>query len=394
MPLKRSTIRGLLADLFFLGLVQSMAAVALFLAYRDIGLSAASLAIAAPYALMCAVRRYLRVLPLFMLTNIALIMSPLLLPAGIIVRVVAIAGLVILFIYTLFNRLNAGWSPEFGTSFAILLILAALTVMCDYFALGGVRLFPITWAFIIIVSQITIFHFRRVDSSLDVLKENFRSRISSVRRFNDRLLGAFFLPALALGIAAVILPLNEWIAYIGRLLLFALRWLFSLIGPSDPGEEAAAPQPIENAAPPGLAELAGETPAWIRILDMIFTFVMQVAVAALIILGVGYLLLQFYKRFQSSVTAADGDERESIFPEPAAEGLPGLLSGLMRRLPFFGWDERERIRRAYFRKVRAHIRKGVSVRRADTAGQIADKISPAEDIGGLTESYNKARYGK
>lgn len=52
------------------------------------------------------------------------------------------------------------------------------------------------------------------------------------------------------------------------------------------------------------------------------------------------------------------------------------------------------IRKAYIKKVQSHIKQGTIVLNTHTTDTIANNIKPKENIDGLTNSYNQARYGR
>jgi len=74
--------------------------------------------------------------------------------------------------------------------------------------------------------------------------------------------------------------------------------------------------------------------------------------------------------------------------------LKGMFDGFASFLPKLRTLPRDPTRRAYYKKVHRHIKKGVPILESDTPDMIADKIRPAEDIDALTAEYEQVRYGR
>jgi len=113
-------------------------------------------------------------------------------------------------------------------------------------------------------------------------------------------------------------------------------------------------------------------------------------VLALIIIATIYVVIVFgsriVKRWYAKPRTAGGDAITSL--------ETSLLDDLLGLLPRGGRLFLHPVRRAYFKKVNRHIRKGMYVSVSDTTGSIGSKIRPSENIDELTATYEKVRYGR
>ena len=55
---------------------------------------------------------------------------------------------------------------------------------------------------------------------------------------------------------------------------------------------------------------------------------------------------------------------------------------------------KNKIRRAYIKKINEHIKNGVKISNSNTVDQIENKIAHIEDIGSISQRYKQVRYGK
>jgi len=188
-------------------------------------------------------------------------------------------------------------------------------------------------------------------------------------------------------------PMGTALGKVGGLLLAGLRWLFSLWQPKDTDIPDMAPMPQAAPEMPGfMLNEAAEKAYWVELLETIIMYLILILVALAILAAIVYGVYQFYKKFYGA-PPADGDVREYIRPELNAETMKMFWNGLWRRdagLRGVG----DPVRRAYYKKVKRHIRKGAVVRPSFTTKEIGLSIQPREDISELTLAYEQTRYGK
>ena len=209
---------------------------------------------------------------------------------------------------------------------------------------------------------------------------------------NGALALGFAALALAVGTAAVLLPLRALGGILGRnwlALAGALRgWVAGLA-------TGGAPRPLQPPPAPGFD--SNGHPAAAEILDGLPEFVgnareitwepMLAAMAAIALFIAGAAVFAFVR----SRDGAGGRQDPDGFSESAIHGGGSALSDIRSLLPSFA--RLHPVRRAYRKKVAGHMRGGVRVARHDTAGAILAKIRAREDIGGLTGKYEEIRYG-
>lgn len=394
MTRRRVFLRAQLADLAVYVFLCACAGSVLFLLFREEWLFYAPAALLAPLLLMTLVRRKVGSFVLFMLCHILLGLSPLALPMHTVIIVFSMAVTVIGAIYSTAVRVRGEKGLDRGFALVAVLILAGVSIFLNYVGYPKLTGLLAVYAFVILLGYLICSQTFQVDYTLDILSKAANQPRKTMLRFNNGILVAFLIPV---GVAALIspfLPLDRVVLAVGEVLRRFLRWLFTYIAAFFSGE---APVPEEAPLPDQSTDAfwatpPAETPYWLEVLEAIVYYVLNAAVLVGAIALVVYVIYRLYKRFHSTVTA-DGDVREYIGPQLTREKLESRWRRFRDRLPSFGRDDRERVRRVYFRKVRAQIRKGVDVQAADTTGEIRQKLAPSEEFNTLTGQYNAARYG-
>jgi hypothetical protein len=415
MTARRVLLRRLLADLVFFGFLHSLLSVGIFAVFRDMRPAGLSLLLAAPFLGMCALRFSAAGLPAFLAGIFALAAWPLLpfLPfprefPRLLLRHAWLLLLLASALRALILRLRAASGLDRGAAGFAVAVNAAAMLACERFGLDGAIPALFLWAFAYVAAYVAHSQTLRVDESLAILPASAERPTGAILRVNNAMLAAFLAAAGALALLAARLPLGRAAGLLGGAALAALRMLLSAIlavvrlfsSGEAPQQDDAPPPPTAAAEPFALPE-AEEAPAWAQALGAIALRVAWAALAAAAAFAVAYGCYRLYRRFYG-VRYSDGDLREYIGPARGAGGARAkaraggraraALASLGRRL--LPKTEAERIRRAYFKKVRRHIKRGAGVLPADTAGEIAAKILPEEDIGDLTSLYNRARYSR
>jgi hypothetical protein len=321
---------------------------------------------------------------------------------GLALRCAWLLALLISALRALVLRLRAASSLDRG--FAAFLVCAnvAALLACEYFGLRGAQPALFLWAFAYVAAYVAHSQTLRVDESLSILPGAVAgdSPARAILRHNNAMLAAFIALAGLLALMAARLPIGRLARLLGAAALAALRWLVSAIAAvARLFSRGEPPAPAQGSLPPAMeaaplpAMEAAETPLWAQVLGAVVFWLVLAALAAGAVYAVAYGCYQLYRRFYASgYSDGGGDVREDIGPARAAGRARMALGSLGRRL--LPQTEAEKVRRAYFRKVRRHIRRGAGVLRSDTTGEIAEKILPQEDIGELTERYDRARYGR
>ncbi|MDR3121296.1 MAG: hypothetical protein LBU58_08200 [Clostridiales bacterium] len=446
MTQRRILIRGLIVEAVVFAFLHALIAMGLYAFFADMRPVLLSLLLAAPFFGMFAVRRKAKKLLPFLAAHIALAVWPLLLPAFWIARApgsaavsaaaASVSGSDALVSGAplsplLSGLLEQGIAPLRACWFAFLLIaavrstavrlrarpgdldlgftgfcvglFAALALLAEHFAMRGMLPILALWAFLAIAGFLVHSQTARVDGSLGILAGTGKKPIAAILRFNNTILAVFLIAVALFAILSSLLPLGRVAGLFGAAALAALRgivWLIMRIAALFPSGSEEAPLP--EAPPPepdvgAFAVEAAETPAWLEFLESLFMFLLNAALIAGAVAAVAYGAYRLYRRFyaargESGADAADGDVREYIGPKRPEKPVAAALRAFARR--FAPKSEAERVRHLYFRKVRRHLRRGVAIRRADTTGEIAQKILPAEDLGALTKRYDQARYDR
>ena len=390
MNTRRLFLRRLLADIFAFGLIHSIAAVVVFEISYQLEPVAYSLLLAVPFALMSVIRRFFRNIYAFLLLHMIIFAAAILLPIPSVAKGVAAIFIFVAANYSLAVRKTDGWSIETSALVVGCIANTILVVFCSYSGRGAVAFVPTIWAFIMLLSYVLFTHTHQLDTSLEIMAGNMRQPIGTIIRFNNSVIAIFLLIAALLALLSPYLPLDELLATLLPLVLAVIVWLLNLIQ-ADPTKYSMPEQsgPAPGAADMGLPE--GEASIIWEVLEQLVEFLILAALAAGIAAFLIVAVYNIYKSFFAK-RGGDGDKREYIGPAPIIERIGTGWRGFLQSLPSLGDDESARIRKTYYKKVRRHMRRGIDISKADTTGEIEQKIKPTEDISELTETYNKARY--
>ncbi|MDR1062217.1 MAG: hypothetical protein LBL83_13650 [Clostridiales bacterium] len=411
MTARRVFLRRLLADLVFFGFLHSLLSVGVCAVFQDMQAARLSLLLAVPFLGMCALRFSDVGLPAFLAGIFALAAWPLLpfLPfprefPQLLLRYAWLLLLLASALRALILRLRAASGLERGGVAFAVAVNAAAMLACERFGLEGALPALFLWAFAYAAAYVAHSQTLRVDESLSILPASAERPTGAILRFNNAMLAAFLAAAGALALLAARLPLGRAAGLIGgaalaalRMFVSALLYVMRLFSSGEAPQQEEPPQPPPAAGEPFVMPEAAEAPAWAQALGAIMLRLAWVALAAAAAFALAYGCYRLHRRFYGA-RYSDGDLREYIGPaRGAAAGRArararAVLGSLALRL--LPKTEAERIRRAYFKKVRRHIKRGAGVLPADTAGEIAAKILPNEDIGALTALYNRARYSR
>jgi hypothetical protein len=280
--------------------------------------------------------------------------------------------------------------------------LTILSLIAGYFGMRMIVALNAIWAFLAIAGYLVYTQSARIDESLQILSVAGKKPVHAIMKFNNNILAIFFIPVILFAAISPWLPLEQAARLLGAVLIAGLRgffrfidWLINLFNKEQPAIIDGESMPIQQ----DFVDLpeASETPAWIALLDLIVRTLMQILIVAGIAAALAYGAYRFYRRFiatrdKGGGFSEDGDTSEYIGPKLAAKPIANAIAGLLNRLA--PKTEAEKIRRAYYKKVRRHIRQGAAVAQQDTAREIASKIRPRENIDDLTSLYERARYSK
>ena len=426
---RRTFIRTIIVEAIFFGILHALISILIYAFFADLWPVIFTTVLLVPYFCMYKARRAESIL-IFLGAHILLIIWPLFLPviwtpraeifaqlpnaplssmlAGIPRQSIAplrIGWFVILLLSAIRSvslRLRGPQRYDSGYLLFCVGFLTALSLIAGYFGMTAIVTLNALWAFYMIAGYLIYSQSARIDESLEILSVAGKKPVTAIIRFNNNILAVFLIPVALFALVSPWLPLERVTRLLGESALAALRGLFKLIDwiMSLFRKEQ---QPIAEETPPmeqgmgGFMGEAAETPAWLALLDAIIRALMQILLVAGIAAALAYAAYRFYRRFlatrgSSEKNIEDDDTSEYIGPKLAARPVAEAIAGLLRRLG--PKTEKEKIRRAYFKKVRRHIQRGAAVRQSDTAGEIAVIIRPLEDIDDLTSLYEGARYGK
>jgi len=276
----------------------------------------------------------------------------------------------------------------------------ALYVISEHQDMGGVHLrILLNYSSLIQLVAVLIWtHMDGADKGIRTLINRHRRPLNDVISRSNIGMIIFAAVLVFMGLVSLVVPggvlLSRLAALIWEGLRDFFRFLFSLM--PDPGEY----QEIE--LPPLLFE---EQPAYdepiapyemprgrfMGVLVQITYVIIAVLIVGAVIFALAKTLKEARKRFNKLKMSDDNDTKSSLLPDEASK-LRYVLADLLRLLPVFKSKAKHSIRRAFIKKVNAHIKMGTEILPSDTPDKIAEKIRTNENIDELTQAYEKVRY--
>lgn len=212
-----------------------------------------------------------------------------------------------------------------------------------------------------------------------------------------RLMVVLFLAGVVL--AMVIFPklhLEVILSPILKGMLALLSWLLSFIKLPEASEQVEqAAQQMGNASLQGLVENTETSVFWL-VAEQIMKLMVGIALVALIVGGIGYILYYLYKGFYSE-KKENTDEKEFLVDE--MKWFSKDWFGSFRKEKDEHGTVNQRVRKVYRRYVKKNFKRKETVPEAMTPDELL--IFLREKAGGLSEAerckartiYEKARYG-
>lgn len=394
MVRRRAFIREMLADLFVFTILFCFLAPLLYVLYGSMKPVLSAFGLLIPFFALSA-SRHIQRLPLFLAVHILIAVWPLFIADGFL-RLLLFPFMLISAVYSLSARLRGSQGNRLPAIVPGIVTAVIIALILEYHGLENVAALIHFCTFIMLACYIVYAQTLRVDDSLDLLQDAARQPVKTTLRFHNAALVPFLmLSALAAFASAIIRPgamitgLSAAFQAVMRFIAAFVWWLiellqrFSFLKPVEMGVEQQ-PFSYEN-----FLQEAQPTPRWLVILDILLRYLVSAALIALLVFALIKAIRLLLKRFYSRLPD-DGYEREYIGSGLNTEALRKRLRSLRGR---FGNTQTEKIRRAYFKKVSRHIRRGADVVMSDTADEIEHKLLGREDLSEITGAYNRARYG-
>ncbi|MCL2404966.1 MAG: hypothetical protein FWC92_05390 [Defluviitaleaceae bacterium] len=396
MTAKRGIIKALLVDLVaFLFIF----AVVVYLYQTTVGnISVIYLLLVVPFSLLSLLRFVIsKSRVLFLFSHVIIIAISLIPDIEIHTRVIIVGFIAVSVMYSITTKFKDQWKLPFGVVFFGIFVNLAFfglltindsgsTVTTVYYHVSTLLIF---------LAVVIHVHITNLDFNLVVNGHHSRRHVGSLIANNIKLLLVFAVVLAVGGAVAVFTPIGAllmvatgrvfWVLFmIVAIIGTFFVWLFSHInwnppfGMTDDGSE-----------PPDLLTLEEIHDAFMVTPREGYTIEIVLAAIGVIILLV-YLYMKFSHKFEKREKPIRvlKEQTYSISNEKIT------MSGFSNLIPRFRRLVRHPVRRAYIKKVKSHIKRGVQVMPHDTPDQIAEKIHHKEDIGELTIRYEKVRYGR
>ena len=394
MNTRRLFTQRLLGDIFFFGFMHSIASVVIFLTTGRTDVVFAALLLALPFFLLALVRTKIENIFLFSLLHIAVLVFFVAIPPLPLEWRAFIAAFIFAAInYSFAVRQNKGLKIEKGLVTFCCIFNTALVLFCGYMNANQIVSIPTFWTFIMLLAYLLYMQSSRLDASLELVSNKMRQPMHTITRFNNSIILGFVLLAALILLLAPFLPLGQFLAFLVSALLAVMRLAinFVLSFVREEVDIISAPQSSSGNGGGAIPVASTEPhPFWLFLEQLTFLLTSVVIVAVI----VGFLLYAFYSIYRSFFAnrSSDSDIREYIGPASFVEQLRTNWGDFIRKAPTFSDDNAGHVRKAYYKKVQRHIRRGANITVTDTTSEICEKLSTKENISSLTELYNLARY--
>ncbi|MCL2378439.1 MAG: DUF4129 domain-containing protein [Defluviitaleaceae bacterium] len=387
----RENIKALLVDLVVFLLLFSVFAYTYQSSVGDI--SALYFLLAVPFFLFSLLRFAItKSKALFLLPHLAVVLAPFLLPFDAVSREFLAAFLLVSAMFSIIAKFREPWSLQFKTAFIGVVINLLAFFLLNLWDNGGTVIFAfLNFSTLIILLAVVIYvHIESLDFNLLVSKHKQKRHAGSIINFNSKLI-LFFAAILTAGGAIVILtPATVVIESALFLVLRGFSWVLSTIVLNIVGFLGFLFPVINlNFAERREDELAGEIDEYNGFIIQEET-VVNIPIYIPIIIALCFFI---YRICRSRLNTGNISIRTFNSNFHSESNVKFAMGGIRRLFPRFRSLVKHPLRRAYIRKVRSHIKRGVPVKHYDTPDEIAKKIGRHENIDDLTAMYEKVRYG-
>ncbi len=300
-----------------------------------------------------------------------------------VLTVLAVIYIILVTVYGLVRSM----SKERERELTMLTFYLAIGVMVAVYLLAIIRSKPQYESQLLIqglIYTLIFLYFDHRSSVMDALKAmdkqgNFSTK--RIIRFNNAVFLIYMVLTVGLFGLMYYAGFSNILNWIGRLILRLIRWIVGMLTSEEVPEVEEVETIVETQE--GASEMgglpAGETsPVW--------EFLQHILVVAFVIF-IGWalimLLIRLFKSFHNSYGYSENgyEEYKTFYEKPGDEGEK------RRGLSLFDMSPENRIRRAYYRKVRGKIDKTVS--RSDTPSEVGEKLP---DVAEIAEKYDEVRY--
>ena len=220
----------------------------------------------------------------------------------------------------------------------------------------------------------------------DALKSLDKEGNFSVRRvisFNNKMFLGYLGIVVVLFAVLYVAGMDDLINYLTAMMIMFIRRVSRLLSEADTSEgyiEEEAPPAEQEGVSPEMAMVPGETaPIW-----LILEFILEVVFFAVVIGFIAYCCYSAFKRFSEVHKYQEQDYEETKVFYKAAPKQKKQRRSLK---DMFDNSPENKIRRAYYKKVRGHM--GKKVHPYETPIEVAETLP---DVRELVQAYDEARY--
>ncbi|MCL2378440.1 MAG: hypothetical protein FWC77_04855 [Defluviitaleaceae bacterium] len=408
----RDTIKGLLVDLFVFLLLFSV----LSFAYQSVYgyMPWIYLLLALPFLFLSFMRSLLDNRLIFFLLHLILIVTPWLLPFDFDVRVLLFSFMLAGVIYSTATKIVGQWSLNHKSAIFGIIVNLVIFILLNRFDSGGDAIFAYlnVSTLIILLAVILSVHLENLYFNLLVHYRKYKRPYGGIITVNNRLVFVFIAVLLGLGFISVITPTGPALTMVlsGAYDIFAwilmsliqvfiniMAFFFPYFEQGFPrfGRFDADPPPTVF---PDVDWLFDDIYAYETVAEYEWPFFTLVTLLIVSIFSGLFMAVVFiiylYRKISLDFTKNDTRRRTIAAEDDSIGRVKNIMSGLSQLIPRIRSLVKHPVRRAYAKKVRSYIRRGVVILPHDTPDTIASKISHIENIDDFTAKYERIRYGR
>jgi len=389
--MSRETIRRLLVDLIAFLFIFGIFAFVYRLQFGDV--TAAHFFLALPFILMAVFRHFINLKLVFIVSHLALAGILALLPFDTGLRAYIIAFMVVSTAYSIYVKSRVSPPMSFRTAFVGTLINITIFMILNYFDYGSAFMLMYLNAstLLIFIFVAMYIHIERLDFNLLTNRHNGRRNADSTVSTNNTLI-LLFVIVLAIGGGIIIFtPLGGWITSVTWVTVRAFMWILAVVLTVVARGVAFI---FPNLPEPGFMEIAEfevmEASIEPHYMGDERGFLFEIVVVVLAVVAIYVFILRKYSMGKTTENVKTRVYEKNYDTHTSSVASVGGFGWLF---PSFRNRVKHPIRRAYIKKVRSHMKRGVEVMPHDTPDSIAGKIYEREDIAELTARYERVRYG-
>lgn len=298
-------------------------------------------------------------------------------------------GIIFLISLTVYGAVRMLSNEEEKEASTLLFIFSMVAMICVYVLAvsrerTGYEWMLVAQAFLYAILFMYYEHWIGVHDALRNVDKDGNFSTRHIIRFNSKMLGGYLgITLLTFGVL-YFLGLGDLISMGSKWLLIMIRRIIRYFANIEPTEEAYQQEEAMLEDDRTFGDFFGEmkTGTFWLVLEKVLTIALVIFLIGIVVFVIYYLIKRFSKTYRYEEQGYE--ETKAFYHE-----VPPSKKRRRSLREIFDNSPENRIRKAYYKKVKGHMGKKVQV--YDTPTEVGDMLP---DVKGLVEEYDEARYAK